>query len=480
MNGKELIILADLVAKDKNLDRDSVLRSLEEGIATAIKKNYPEGAEIVVEIDPRSNSINAWQHFALVDKVDDFETQITLKNAKVEQKEHDVIDEEGFYQHIEFKLSRQQFNITKQVALQKLKTEIKETMLEKLDNSNEQFLSGTVKMIKKDSFIVETASLEIVLPKKELMPRDRFKINDRIYFIIDKIVRSSHSTVVYASRRSDKFLEEVLKREISLIDEGVIEIKKISRMPGYNTKVALTSRDDSVDPIRVCVGPRGQHIKNINQFMHGENIDFVKWSDDSAQFFINCMQPVQPVKISIDEDSQSVDVVVSEGDADYVARESYIQHLLNLTGWKARFYSEEKWDEKEESSANRTIKMFVKNLDVDEEIAVILANMGFVNLEAIAYTPSQEFEVDELDADTIEEIKTRAKDFLDSLASNEVERGRYELFNLGLSLEDIDVLVNNKISNKEIMADLDRYELQEFLTHLDDDTAQKVIMNARQ
>lgn len=471
--------MADLVAKEKNLDRDSVLRALEEGIATAIRKNFPQGVEISVEIDPKTNSIGAWRKFALAEKIEDFETQITKTEAEKDLQEHDWLTQDAFYQEISFQLTRQQFNITKQVALQKLKTEIKENMLEKLNEREEGLLSGTVKLVKKDALVVETASLEIIVPKSSLMPRDRFKINDRIYFVIEKVVRGAHSTTIYGSRRSNEFLVEVLKREINLIQDGVIEIKTISRIPGYSSKVVLHSLDANVDPIRASVGPRGQFIKNVNQFMFGEGIDLIKWSDDEAEFFINCMQPVKPLKISIDEQNKTIDAVVEAEDEALTKKDTYRQHLNQLTGWTANFYTADEWDNKEESQSTRAVDMFMRTLDVDADIATSLFNLGFVRLEEIAYVPASEFVGEELDEDTVNEIKSRAVDYLASLENDQEAKGIYELFGLGLDFTAIETLRGQKVANIQDLADLDRFELQEMLPDLSDDKANKLIMSAR-
>lgn len=474
MNSRELVILADVVAKEKGLEQSVVLSALEEGFCTAIRKNYPQGVEISVNIDTQRNSITAWRKFNIKNQkseITDYETDILMSEVEQETKDGDFIEDGTFFQKIDFQLTRQQFNITKQVALQKLRTEIKEQVLDRIDYEDDKLLSGTVKLMKKDSILVDLNSLDVIIPRSSLLGRDRYKLNDKVYFVVDKVVRNTHSTTIYGGRRSEKFLKALLNKEIHQIEDNSVEVVKISRIPGNSSKVVVKSNKPNVDAIRVCLGPRAQNVKNINLFMQKEYIDFIKWDDEPAQFLINCMQPVQPLKISIDEDSKEVDVVVQESDAAWVNKETYQQHLKNLVDWKINFFNAETWNQKESEQDKRTTELLIQSLDIDNDLAQELISLGFSNLEEIAYTPQNEFG-EELDEDTVTELKNRAKEYLEHNAI------RYALFNTGINFNDMQQLTN--VQSMEDLADMDSYELQELLPHVSLENAGHIILKARQ
>lgn len=481
MNGKEIVMLADMVAREKNLSKEKVLNSLEEGIATAIRKQYPQGVNISVVIDPHQNTIEAWRVFELVQKVEDFETQITKEEAQKEMVELDSLDleEKAFYQKIDFELTRQQFNITRQVALQKLRNEIKENVLEKQDFQEDKLLQGTVKQVKKDSYIVEHMGLEMVLPKNAVIGKERFKINDRIAFVIDSITRTALNTSVYITRKSVKYVTCLLSDQIRAISSGQVQVVKCSRIPGHSTKVVLMSNEKGVDAVRACIGPRGQFIKSVSSLMGTEGVDFISWSEDPAKFFISCMQPVQPVKISIDEDLAVVDVVVVDEDKEYVNKSAYQQHLSNLTGWQAQFFTQQQWDELERQNYSRISEQLIEALDIDEDIAQGLIEVGCTKVEDISYIPSNELEEIGIDEDTGAELKQRAADFITSLKEDEQKSNNYQLFVLGLDRIQRQALFDASVSTVSALSDLDTFELQEILPEIGENKAKEVIIKSR-
>lgn len=476
MNGKDVLVMADLVAREKGLAVEKVLQSLEIGIATDLKKNFPLGVEISVSIDPKNNSIEAWRLFYIVDKIDDFETQITLKSAKEEKTDRDLIEDGIFYQKIDLNLSRKQFNITRQVALQKLKTEIKENILENLADKKEGLLTGIVKTIKKDMITLEYANMDILLPKNECFMKDRFKLGERVFFVLDKTTRSATNTLLFASRNNEKFLIEVLKKEVPLIEDGKILIEKISKINGYGFKLALFSANPKIDTIKEVVGFRGATAKKIKSYFSGENIDFVLYDGEITQFLINCLQPLSPLKISMDEDLKTAEIVVSDDDFDYSQRPRYQKHITNLTGWQIIFYKEQEWNFKNNQKSLSLLKFFEKALDIDEELAQSLIDLQFEKLEEIAFTPIAEFlTTGELDEETANEIKSRAKEAL----NNDIFVNFEKFMEVGFSVEQILKLNENKIITTQDLADLDTFELEEILPDTSNDFRQKAIMSFR-
>lgn len=477
MNGKEVVLMADLVAREKGLDIEKVLTALEAGFATALKKNYPLGSEVCVNIDPKKNSMKAWRMFFIVDKIDDYETQILIENAKKEMSDGDIIEDGVFYQTIEMNLSRQQFNITKQVALQKLKTEIKENILDGLAEKKDGILVGTVKAMKKDVITLDYSNMDVLLHKSESMNRDRFKIGDRVFFVLEKTIRTATNTILYASRKSNKFLEEVLKKEVPLIDDGKIQVKQISRINGYSSRVALFSSNPKIDVIKEVVGSRGVTAKKIKSMLNGENVDFILYSEEKTKFLINCLQPVTPIQISVDEDSMEAEIVVKEEEIEYVSRPNYKSHILNLSGWNTKFYSELMWHEKETDKTQNLMNMFKDTLDVDEDIAQTLIQMQFETLEEVAFTPTDEFLNSDagFDEDTVAELKQRAKDALKNSSLADLEK----FYATGLTKDQIEKLKSLSIVTIDNLADLDIFELEEIFPELSENTRKAIITKAR-
>ena len=479
MNGRELVMLADVVAKEKGLNQEVVLQALEEGIATSIRKNYPQGVEISVNIDPQLNSVLAWRVFKIKkDKkeIKDYETEILESSLDVEKGENDVVEDDLFFQKIDFNLTRSQFNITRQVAIQKLKTEIKEQMLDNVDYDNNKLLFGVVKLVKKDSLTVDLNSLDVIIYKNSLMSGDKFFANDKIAFVVDKVIRNVHSTTIVGTRRSEKFVEGVLMDQVPYIKNGSISVKKISRIPGHSVKVVVSSNSENVDAIRGCIGSKAQNVKNMNNFIPKEFIDFIEWNENKAEFLINCLQPIQPIKISIEEDLNKVDVVINELDLRWTEKDTFNQHLKNLVNWEVNFYTDKDWNKKEEVITQKATSIFVKALDVDTELALSLVEMGFASLDELAYTPKEEFDLEVLDEDTVMEIKNRAIDFI---KSNSFE---YMLYNVGFSVEQAELILtkNKEITKMSDLADLDAFELKEMVESLSIEEARSIILKSRE
>lgn len=470
---RELLLVADAVSKEKNLDKLTVLEALADGLATAIRRNYPEGSIIKVIIS-NEGEISAYRLFELVDSIENVEGQMLVNEVENER----VVD--GFVWedlHFDFnQLNRQQFNITKQVALNKIKNESRDTHIADLLNRDSLLQYGVAKVVKKDQIIVDCNGLDIPIPRKNLLPKDGYKNGDKIYFVIEK--DQNH---YYGTRTSNEFLEEVLKREIYPIQDGEVEIVSIARNPGFKSKVVLKSVKGNTNPVKVSLGHKGAHIQSVNSFLNGETVDLISYDSNIAQLLVTAMSPVEVVKILVDEENNSLDFAVpNENISQAIGKGGKnIEMISQLLGWKLNVYSEEEWDKINNKEQNKVLHLFEFALGCDEEIAQILYEEGFNTLEEVAYVPMAELEEVDLDKETLLALRDNALETLNNPVKMRVAIGYADFNTLGLNKEQINKLAEENVYDLTDLADLSSYDLTDILPELDIEQAKDMIVQAR-
>lgn len=472
MDNKELLIIAEAVSKEKNISKDDVLNSLAEGIETALRKDFPEGAIVSVSIDPKTGEVKAYRVFEIVEHITEVEAEM------LQEEIEDEIVEDGFaYEPFEFVMNRQKFNITKQVALQKIKQNSREQQIEELLNQPIALFSGVVKVSRKDQLIVDCKGLDISIPRRNLLPRENFRVSDTINFTLTK-----EKNQYVGTRVNDDYLIETLKREVFEIGNGDIEIVSVARNPGYISKVVLKSNVRNLDPIKSAIGHRGSYIKSIQNLLGGEYISFIPNQEDDVQLLIKALHPISIVSIIIDEDLHSMDIAVADEDIQKaVGRNNQnVDMISKLVGWTVNIYPKSEWDTKNNIDEEKTLAMFEQALNCDTQIAQILWENGFSSLEEIAYIPVHEFEIEEFDEDTVLAIKQAAKDSLNNSNELILVHGVAELVELGFSKEERQLLQENSIFDNSNIADLSTWELTDIISNLEPEQAQKVIMKARE
>jgi N utilization substance protein A len=473
-NTKELLLIADAVSKEKNLEKEIVLEALAEGLATALRKNYPEGSIIKVLIN-KEGDIKAYRLFELVDTIENVERQMLFN----EVDEEVVVD--GFVWedlHFDFnKLNRQQFNITRQVALSKIKNKSRETYITDLLNKDNLLQSGIVKFVKKDKIIVDCNGLDISIPRKKLLPKDNYKNGDKIFFVIEK--ENNH---YYGTRVSNQFIQEILKNKIYPIKNGEVKIISIARNPGFKSKVVLKSIKNNINPVKLCLGHRGSYIQNVNKFLNGETVDLINYDDNIAQLLVNAMSPVEVVKILVDEESHSLDFAVSNDNiSQAIGKDSKnIEMVSQLLGWKLHVYSEEEWDNHKNKEQDKVLALFKYALNCDNEISQMLYEEGFSTLEEIAYVPISELREVDLDEETLMTLRNNALDTLNNQLKLKLALGYSELVSLGLNDEQIKKLNQENVLNLNDFKDLSSYDLIDILPELDFEQAKSMIVQSRQ
>jgi N utilization substance protein A len=324
-----------------------------------------------------------------------------------------------------------------------------------------------------------------MLPKDQMIPKENLRIGDRVRAFLLKVDRNNRGPQLILSRTVPEFLVKLFELEVPEIEEGLLEIKAAARDPGSRAKIAVKSNDQRIDPIGTCVGMRGSRVQAVTAELAGERVDIILWSPDPAQFVINALAPAEVSKITVDEESHSMDVVVDEENlAQAIGRNGQNVRLASeLTGWELNIMTEAESQKKNEEESTNVRKVFMERLDVDEEVADILIQEGFSTLEEVAYVPLNEMlEIESFDEETVNELRSRARNALlvEAIASEEhVENVATDLAALeGMDNETARVLAAKGVTTQEELADLAVDDLVE-LTGIDEERAKQLIMTAR-
>ena len=490
MNGKEILMTVDVLAREKNVPREVVFGALELALAAATKKLLPEeDAEVRVAVDRETGDYEAYRRWLVVPDEAGLQEpghQIILSDAKDLDAEVEVDD------YIEELLSKQEETLgrrfaqdTKQVILQKIRDAEREQLLQEFLARGDQIVNGTIKRMDKGDMVVEIGKVEARLPRSEMIPKENLRVGDRVRAFVLKIDRQARGPQVIVSRTAPEFVMKLFELEVPEIEQGLLQIKSAARDPGVRAKIAVWTNDRRIDPIGTCVGMRGSRVQAVTNELAGERVDIVLWSDDPAQFVIGALAPANVSSIVVDEDKHAMDVVVDEDNlAIAIGRSGQNVRLASeLTGWQINIMTAEESQQKQEGEQSSIRATFIEKLDVDEEIANILIGEGFSSLDEIAYVPVNELlEIEAFDEDTVEELRTRARNALltEAIAREEslekVEPAMLELE--GMDKELAARLASGNIHTRDDLGELAVDELVE-LTGIDEERAKTVIMGAR-
>ena len=490
MNGKEILMTVDVLAREKNVPRETVFGALELALAAATKKLLPEeDAEVRVAVDRESGDYEAYRRWLVVPDEAGLQEpghQIILSDAKDLDAEVEVDDYiEELLPKQEETLGRRFAQDTKQVILQKIRDAEREQLLQEFLARGDQIVNGTIQRMDKGDMVVEIGKVEARLPRSEMIPKENLRVGDRVRAFVLKIDRQARGPQVIVSRTAPEFVMKLFELEVPEIEQGLLQIKSAARDPGVRAKIAVWTNDRRIDPIGTCVGMRGSRVQAVTNELAGERVDIVLWSDDPAQFVIGALAPANVSSIVVDEDRHAMDVVVDEDNlAIAIGRSGQNVRLASeLTGWQINIMTAEESQQKQEGEQSSIRATFIEKLDVDEEIANILIGEGFSSLDEIAYVPVNELlEIDAFDEDTVEELRTRARNALltEAIAREEslekVEPAMLELE--GMDKELAARLASGNIHTRDDLGELAVDELVE-LTGIDEERAKTVIMGAR-
>ena len=483
---REILLVVDVMSREKNVSKDVIFAALELALASATKKRFHEDVDVRVDLDRDTgeySSVRLW-HVVSDDAVEFSERQIGLTDAQERNPEIELDDYiEESLEPVEF--GRIGAQAAKQVILQKIREAEREQILNDFLQRKEYLVTGTIKRMERGNAIIESGRIEALLPRDQMIPKENLRIGDRVRAYLSRVDRAGRGPQLILSRIAPEFLVKLFDLEVPEIEDGLLEIKSAARDPGVRAKIAVKSNDQRIDPIGTCVGMRGSRVQAVTSELAGERVDIILWSPEPAQFVINALAPAEISSIVVDEEKHSMDVVVEEEQlAQAIGRLGQNVRLASeLTGWTLNILTEEEATQKNQEESSVIISLFVQKLDVDEEVAGILAQEGFSTLEEVAYVPlSEMLEIESFDEDTINELRSRARNALltEAIASEEkMEAPSAELLAMeGMDDETARALASKGVVTMNDLADLAVDDLVE-MTEMDSERAKELIMTAR-
>src|SRR5688572_21557779 len=425
-NRLELLQIADAVAREKTIDRTIVIQAMEDAIQKAAKSRYGAENDIRCEIDPKTGETRLSRVLAVVDEVENDSTQITLDDAKRRNPEAKVGDliAEGL-PPLDF--GRVAAQNAKQVIVQKVREAERDRQFSEYKDRVGEIVNGTVKRAEYGNVIVDLGRAEGIIRRDEMIPREHVRYGDRIRAYIYDVRREQRGPQIFLSRARGEFMSQLFKAEVPEIYDGTVEIKSVARDPGSRAKIAVISKDSSIDPVGACVGMRGQRVQAVVGELQGEKVDIIQWKEDAATFIVNALAPAEVSKVVLDEDTNRIEVVVAEKELSLAIgrRGQNVRLASQLTGWDIDILTEQEESERRQKEFTERSQMFMDSLDVDEVIAQLLATEGFESVAEVAFVDAGEVaHIEGFDEDTAKEIQSRARDFLEKQEAERDARRR--------------------------------------------------------
>lgn len=483
---REILLLVDALAREKNVTRDVVFGALESALASAMKKRFKDDADIRVAIDRETGDHEGFRRWLVVPDeagLQEPDKQEMLSDAV------EIVPNIQVGEYIEEPLEPIEFGrigaqAAKQAILQKIRDAEREQVLNDFLDRGETIVSGTIKRMDKGDAIIETGKIEARLPRSEMIPKENLRIADRVRAFVLRVDHAARGQQVILSRTSPEFIRQLFENEVPEIEQGLLEIKAAARDAGVRAKIAVVAYDKRIDPIGTCVGMRGSRVTAVRNELGGEQVDIVLWSEDPAQFVIGALAPANVESIVVDEDKHAMDVVVDEENLPKAigAKGQNVRLASELTGWQINIMTPEESLNRQEVERSGLRTTFMNKLDVDEEVADILIDEGFTGIEEIAYVPMQELlEIEAFDEDTINELRARARNALltEAIAQEERLETAQDLLELeGVTPELAAKLAERQVHTRDDLAELATDELAE-IAGLTEQEASDLIMRAR-
>jgi N utilization substance protein A len=483
---REILLLVDALAREKNVDKETVFGALELALASATKKRFNEDVEVRAHVDRTNGDFSFFRRWQVVPD-EEFEVpsrQYMLHEAREEKP--DIQLGEYWEQPLSgLEVGRIGAQTAKQVILQKIRDAEREQILNDFLSRKEHLVTGVIKRMERGNALIESGRLEAVLPRDQMIPKENLRIGDRVRAYIWKIDRAARGPQLILSRTAPEFLVKLFELEVPELEDGLLEIKAAARDPGSRAKIAVHSNDKRIDPIGTCVGMRGSRVQAVTSELAGERVDIVLWNPDPAQFVINALAPAEVSRITVDEEKHSMDIVVEEENlAQAIGRNGQnVRLAAELSGWELNIMTLEESEKKTEEESSRTKSVFMEKLDVDEEVADILVQEGFSTLEEVAYVPLTEMlEIESFDEATVNELRSRARNALLTQAIASEEKVEHDIEDL-LKVEGMDndtarLLASKGVGTQEDLADYATDDLVE-LTGIPQERVKELIMAAR-
>jgi transcription termination/antitermination protein NusA len=488
---KEILMVVDAVSNEKGVDKEVIFEALEAALGSATRKKHGEEWDVRVAIDRKSGdyeTFRRWKVFA----DDSKELEVPERELRLDDaREIDPAVEIGgnveqSMESVAFgRIAAQQ---AKQVIVQKVREAERQQVVDLYRDRVSQLVSGVVKRVDRNGIYVDLGSnAEGFVPRTDMIPREQVKPQDRIKAFLKEVRSEPRGPQLFLTRTAPEFLIELFKLEVPEVGQGLIQILGAARDPGVRAKIAVKSNDPRIDPVGACVGMRGSRVQAVSNEIAGERVDIIPHDQNPAQFVINAMSPAEVMSIVVDEDSHSMDIAVSEEKlSQAIGRGGQnIRLASQLTGWDLNVMTESDAEAKSETEAKALVQNFMKQLDVDEDVATILAQEGFSTIEEIAYVPQAELAgIAEFDEDIVKELRNRARDVLltQAIASEESLDQSMPADDLllleGMSPDLALALARRGVRTREDLAEQSVDDLAD-IDGLKADEAGKLIMTAR-
>src|SRR6201998_2524203 len=485
----ELLLVADAVAREKSIDREEVLEAMEQAIQKAGRAKYGHEKDIRATIDRKTGDVRLSRWTEAVEAVENEETQIPVHIAQKFKPEINlgefIVDP---LPPIDF--GRIAAQTAKQVIVQRVREYERKKQYEEFKDRVGEIINGVVKRTEYGNLMVELGKAEALLRRDELIPREAFRNGDRVRAYIYAVREKPRGPQIFLSRTHPGFLAKLFAQEVPEIYDGIIEIKAVARDPGSRAKMAVISRDSSIDPVGACVGMRGSRVQAVVQELQGEKIDIIPWSSQAATFVVNALAPAEVTKVVMDEEAGRIEVVVPDEQLSLAIgrRGQNVRLASQLTGWTIDILTEAEESERRQEEFRRKTGLFVEALDVDDMIAGLLGQEGFESIEDLAMTPEEEVSaIEGFDENVATELKRRAETFLARQATEQEERRvalgvTDEVAAIeALSAKDLIALGEKGVKTLDDLADLAGDELVEILGAdvMTEEAANEIIMVAR-
>src|SRR6187200_2888041 len=481
---KEILMVVDAVSNEKGVDKEIIFTALEAALASATRKRHGEGIDVRVAINRRSGDYDTWRRWKVFaddsTELENPDSELRLDDAAEINKDAQIGDfVEVPMESVAF--GRIAAQTAKQVIVQKVREAEREMVVNEYKGRVGTLVSGIVKRVDRNGVYVDLGgNAEGFVPRDQMIPREPVRSQDRIKAYLADVRSEQRGPQLFLTRTAPEFLIELFKLEVPEVGQGLINILGAARDPGARAKIAVRSNDPRIDPVGACVGMRGSRVQAVSNEIAGERVDIIPFIDNPAQFVINAMAPAEVSSIVVDEESHSMDIAVAEDKlSQAIGRGGQnIRLASELTGWKLNVMSEQAADEKSESEQKELQQLFMKQLDVDQDVAAILVQEGFSSIEEIAYVPQAELAgIEEFDEDIVKELRNRARDVLltQAIASEETIESAEPAEDL-LAVDGMDEdlateLARHGIVTREDLAEQSIDELAEISSSLDPERA---------
>jgi transcription termination/antitermination protein NusA len=427
-NRLELLQIADAVAREKSIDRGIVIAAMEDAIQKAARSRYGSETDVRAEINPKTGEMRLSRLLLVVDQVENDSAQIAVEDAK----RRNPAAQAGDYiaealPPLEY--GRIAAQSAKQVIVQKVREAERDRQYQEYKDRIGDIVNGIVKRVEYGNVVVDLGRGEAIVRRDELLPRETFRNGDRVRAFIYDVRREPRGPQIFLSRTHPQFMAKLFAQEVPEIYDGIVEVKAVARDPGSRAKIAVISRDSSVDPVGACVGMRGSRVQAVVNELQGEKIDIIPWTADPANFVVNALAPAEVAKVVLDEDRQRMEVVVPDQQLSLAIgrRGQNVRLASQLTGWDIDIVTEQEESEHRQAEFEKRTKLFIESLNVDEVVGQLLASEGFTSVEDLAVIDEKEIAgIEGFDEDTARELQARARDYLGKIEA-ELDAKRQEL-----------------------------------------------------